>query len=83
MKFVAIMALCFLISCTSRPTIEELEAEAIDTGDWAAVEKRERMNKRMSVIKTDSVCRGDYVEICQTKSAQEYCECVSPHELRP
>ena len=83
MKIVGIMALCLLVGCTARPTIDELEAEALETGDWAAVEKRERMDKKWGVVKTDSVCRGDKVEICYTKSAQEFCECVSPHDLRP
>jgi hypothetical protein len=83
MKFVGIMVLCLLAGCSARPTIEELEAEALDTGDWAAVEKRERMDEKWGVVKTDSACRGDKVEICYTKSAQEECACVSPHDLRP
>jgi len=83
MKFVGVIALCLLVGCTARPTLEELETEALDTGDWAAVEKRERMNKRMNVVQSESACRGDKVEICQTRSAQEVCDCVSPHDLRP
>ena len=83
MKFVAIMALCLLVGCSARPTVDELEAEAMETGDWAAVEKRARMDKKFGVIKTDSVCRGDYVELCQTKSELEVCDCVSPWDLRP
>ena len=82
MKFVAIMALCLLVGCSARPTVDELEAEALVTGDWSAVEKRQRMNKRMSVVQSDSVCRGDKVAICETKSEQEFCDCVSPHDLR-
>ena len=83
MKFVAIMALCLLVGCSARPTVNELEAEALETGDWAAVEKRARMDKEWGVIKTDSVCRGDYVEICHSKSELEVCDCVSPRDLRP
>jgi hypothetical protein len=82
-KFVGIMALCLLVGCSARPTIEELEAEALDTGDWSAVKKRQRMDEKFGVVKTDSACRGDKVEICQTKSGQEFCDCVSPYELRP
>ncbi len=83
MRFVGVMALCLLVGCSARPTLEELEAEALATGDWAAVEKRERMDKKWGVVQTDSACRDDYVMICQTKAAQEFCDCVSPHELRP
>ena len=81
-KFVGILALCLLVGCSTRPTIEELEAEALDTGDWSAVEKRQRMDEKWGVVKSDSACRGDKVEICQTKSKQEFCDCVSPHDLR-
>ena len=83
MKFVGIMALCFLVGCSARPTLEELEAEALATGEWAAVEKRELMDKKWGVVQTESMCRGDKVEVCRTKSAQEVCACVSPHDLRP
>ena len=83
MKLAGIIALCFLVGCTARPTLEELEADALATGDWAAVEKRERMDEKWGVVKTDSKCPGSKVEICQTKLAQEVCDCVSPHDLRP
>jgi len=83
MKLVGIVALCLLVGCTARPTLEELEAEALETGDWAAVEKRERMDKKWGVVQTDSKCPGNKVEICQTKVEQEICDCVSPHDLRP
>ena len=83
MKFVGIVALCLLVGCTARPTLEELETEAMTTGDWAAVEKRERIDKNWGAVNTDSVCRGEKVEICYKKSAQKECACVSPHELRP
>jgi len=82
MKFVGIVALCLLVGCTARPTLEELETEAMATGDWAAVEKRELMDKKWGVVQTDSKCRGDYIRLCRTESAQEFCECVSPHDLR-
>jgi len=82
MRFVVITVVCLLVGCSARPTLEELEAEALTTGDWEAVEKRERIDKKWGVVKTDSECRGDYIRLCQTKSAQEFCECVSPHDLR-
>ncbi len=82
MKFVGIVALCLLVGCTARPTIEELETAALETGDWAAVEKREHIDKNWGVLQTDSKCSGDKVEICHTKSAQKVCNCVSPHDLR-
>ena len=83
MKIVGIMVLCLLVGCAARPPIDELEAEALKTGDWAAVEKREHIDKNWGVVNTDSVCHGEKVEICYKKSAQKECACVSPHDLRP
>jgi len=82
MKFAGIIALCLLVGCTARLTIDELEAEALKTGDWAAVEKRERMDEKWGVVQTDSACPGDKVEICHKKAEREVCDCVSPHDLR-
>jgi hypothetical protein len=82
MKIVGIIIFCLLVGCAARSPLEELEAEAMATGDWAAVEERERMDERWGVVKTDSACRGDKIELCQKKSAQEICDCVSPHDLR-
>ena len=83
MRIVGIAVLCLLVGCAARLPIDELEAEALETGDWAAVEKRERMDKNWGAVRTDSACRGEKVEICYTKSAQVECACVSPHDLRP
>jgi hypothetical protein len=36
-----IFALCVLAGCAAGPSLEELTAEALQTGDWSLVEKRE------------------------------------------
>jgi hypothetical protein len=74
MKIPGILLLIFLAACSSQPTLEELEAEAATSGDWTAVEKRERMIERMSV-QTESVCRDGYIYYCRLKGAQEICTC--------
>ena len=68
-----------LVGCAARPTLEELEAQAAVTGDWTAVEKRERMNEKMRV-QTRPECPEGFILYCRKKSAQEYCECVSPSD---
>lgn len=77
-RLVSIIILCTLASCTARPTLEELEAEALVTGDWSAVEHRKLMHKRMKLVEGTPPCDGGYVLLCKTKSAQEVCTCVSP-----
>ena len=82
MKFVGIVALCLLVGCTARPTLEELETEAMATGDWAAVEKRERMDRRMGLVDPDNQCPNGKVLLCNKKGEHEDCECVSPGIIR-
>lgn len=81
MKTINILALALLAACSAQPTMEELEKEALETGDWEAVEKRERMNERMGVI-GDPQCREGFIHFCEKQGEQEVCECVSNTERR-
>jgi len=74
MKIAGILLLVFLVACSNQPTLDELQAESARSGDWTAVEKRERMNERMSV-QTESVCMDGYFNYCRVKGAQEICTC--------
>ena len=76
MRTLSIVALIFLVGCAGRPTLEELEAEASVSGDWKAVEQRERMIERMSV-QTEAECAEGLVYYCQTKGHREICSCES------
>jgi hypothetical protein len=77
MKLAGILIFCLLVGCASKPSLEELEAEASITGDWSAVEKREAMNRRMSV-QTERQCETGFMLICNKRSAKEICSCVRP-----
>ncbi len=73
----------FLVACAPVPTLEELEDQANLTGDWSQVERRERaiakrhnqQNQRLSQ------CSYQYVEICDSNSDQERCQCVAWEDL--
>ena len=41
MKLLFLFALAVVIGCAPQATLEELEDEAIGTGDWVAVERHE------------------------------------------
>ncbi len=82
MKFVGIMALCLLVGCSARPTVDELEAEALGTGDWSAVEKRQRMDRRMGLVDPSHQCPNGEVLLCSKKGENENCECVSSDIIR-
>ncbi len=76
MKLAGLLIIILLAGCASKPSLEELEAEASMTGDWSAVEKRERMNRRMSV-QSERQCETGFILRCSKRSAKEICSCVS------
>lgn len=63
--------------------MEELEQEAMQTGDWSAVEQRERMDRKMGRNNPDNACDNDSMLLCSKKGARESCECVTPNVVRP
>lgn len=77
MKYMSLLVLIVLVGCASRPTLDELEVEAARTGDWSAVENRERMNERMRVTQ-DLKCPADLMLNCKKNGAHEDCVC-QPH----
>jgi len=79
MKLTGVIILCLLAGCATKPTLDELEAEASITGDWSAVEKRERMNRRMGV-QDERQCESGFMLMCNKRSAKEECSCVRPSD---
>ncbi len=79
MKIPGLIVLCLLAGCAAKPTLEELEAEASITGDWSAVENRERMNRRMGV-QDERQCESGYMLMCNKRSAKVLCSCVRPSD---
>jgi hypothetical protein len=73
MRSLGVLALILLVGCTTGPTIEELEAEAVITGDWSAVEKRERTLRAHSGPK----CPDGQIMMCREYSVQEICSCLA------
>ena len=70
----SLLVLIVLVGCASRPTLDELEVEAAKTGDWSAVENRERMNERMRVSQ-DQKCPEHYTLSCVKNGGYEDCAC--------
>ena len=69
--------------CASRPSMDELEQEAMRTGDWSAVEHRQHMDRKMGRNNPDNACDNDSILLCSKKGARESCECVTPNVVRP
>jgi hypothetical protein len=76
MKGILFLALCLLAGCTAGPTLEQLEAQALVTGDWSLVEKREAAIARRDTRPRINCPSGDVV-YCETYRLRKPCSCVS------
>ena len=76
MKAIGVALLLFsLTGCGTYHTLEELEEQAMLTGDWSAVEQRERtIAKRKS---RSAACPGKTMLYCESWGVSERCTCLS------
>ena len=73
--FLATMLVVVLGGCGSYSTLEELEQEAMLTGDWSRVEQRERILARRS-MRTGMSCPSGYIKYCENRGAGDRCACI-------
>jgi hypothetical protein len=72
---VIIVALFAMAGCATGPSLEELEAQALVTGDWSLVEKREA---RMAASRQPAPkCPPGSVAYCRSFMGDKTCNCVS------
>ena len=80
MKLMLLLGAVFLTGCVSMPTLEQLEEQALLTGDWSAVEQREKL-----IAKRDSrrgvKCPTGMIAYCEQRLGQNRCACVSKSEM--
>ncbi len=82
MKGLGIFFLVLMLGgCAAGPTLEELEDQAVLTGDWSQVEKRERTIARRKADEPLD-CANGYVSYCETRIAKTRCSCVSRAAIR-
>ena len=60
--------LTVLAGCVMRPSLEELEDDAITTGEWSAVERREELEKER-LEASGPGCLGELNKYCVEDSA--------------
>ena len=76
MKGMAILGLLvFLGGCASITPLEELERQAMLTGDWSAVERRERIIARREA-RNGPKCPPGAVALCVDGPGRNKCSCV-------
>jgi len=80
MRVVLILAACLLAGCASGPSMERLEERALVTGDWSAVEARERSIQRRA-MRAGIKCPSGFINYCETRAATERCACINRKTL--
>ena len=79
MRTILILVLLALGGCGTVHTLEELESEALETGDWSKVKaKEERIARRKGVQCPDGLLAWCEVPIGTKKE----CQCITPAQAR-
>ena len=77
MRLLIIAVVAVLVGCSASPTLEELEDEALVTGDWSAVEAREQLMQRKRK-KNVIDCPSGFTSSCYESGPNVQCECIRP-----
>jgi len=80
MRAVWILLIFSLVGCADQMTIEQLEDEAITTGDWSEVEDYERLLQEQSRESVPECPDGQIVR-CVESGLNVKCDCVSVRAL--
>jgi hypothetical protein len=76
------LALTALLSgCGTLTSMEELERQAMITGDWSDVERRERILARRDA-RSGPQCPDGQIAFCETSASVNRCECIAPSVMR-
>lgn len=70
-----IVCLFALTACAGHTPMQQLEAEALRSGDWSAVQQRERMIARQRG-KAD-LCPDGQMAVCVRQVGPERCQCIN------
>ena len=81
MKIATVFVLFFLVGCAARPTLDELESQAFLTGDWSAVEARERSNARRAA-RYGIQCPSGYISYCENHFGRTECTCIKRNSFQ-
>ena len=82
MKALGLAVLLLLLGgCGTYQTLEELEQQAFQTGDWSEVEKRERILAKRR-MRSGSMCAPGTTQYCENWGGTSRCTCVSGSALK-
>lgn len=78
-NLLVMFALFALAGCAAGPSLEELKAQALTTGDWSLVERREAQIARRTRRGPD--CPAGTVAYCRSFMGDTNCACVSSDSM--
>lgn len=80
---VTVIALLFILmgACAPIPTLDELQDEALQTGDWSEVERRERI-MRTRQARMGPECPDGATGYCEQSGGDVQCGCYGTEVLR-
>ena len=79
--FVAMLGVMLLSGCSSFTSMEELERQAMLTGDWSAVEQRERILAKREEER-GLQCPTGHVSYCERYVGRTNCRCITNDAMR-
>ena len=80
-RLLLVAGMVTMMGCAStQPTMAQLEAEALATGDWTAVERRER--NQANAFSGVPDCPGRMVATCERFGVKQRCTCLTQAAVR-
>ncbi len=67
--------LLLMVACAPMKSLEELEAEALRSGDWSLVEEREALIAKRNA-RRPLQCPGGQVSVCEKSVGRYRCQCI-------
>jgi len=80
MKCIVVLTMALFAGCGSYVPLKQLEAEALVTGDWSLVERREAAIARRDVRNSVN-CPPGYIDQCAVFGSDRRCTCVERSEI--
>ena len=81
MKGLLVVSAVLIVGCADMKTLEELELAALESGDWSAVEQRERAIAERRTRQANS-CPSGLIKVCSGGSLSQRCHCSSDDSVR-
>jgi hypothetical protein len=77
---ITVTVLLLLTGCGAMKSMEQLESEAMLSGDWSAVEQRERQIARRN-LNSSIHCPAGKIGYCEADLGRKECYCVDQEQL--